>query len=173
MRRHLLLLFLAAVFACTPAADSTTTTTEAETTTTTEAETTTTTIPPECAPPPYQVEVLPEKVEPMVVPFDELPRDPYLEVPGSSSTIWLDGEGALAMILVRGTLPLEMWPGESGPFEIDGVQARVGPFDDGSWVVGWTEPGEQRCDLFTMVFFPPIEPAEVEAALASMDRTAG
>lgn len=172
MRPLVPLLLLAA--ACSPSADSTTTTTTtvAETTTT-EAETTTTTIPPECAPPPYDVAVLPEKVEPTVVPFDELPRDPYLEVPGSSSTIWLDDEGALAMVLIRGTLPLEMWPGESGSVEIDGVQARVGPFEDGSWVVGWTEPGEQRCDLFTMVFFPPIEPAEVEATLASMDRTAG
>lgn len=176
MRPLALVLLLLAVGACTSSADSTTTTavttTHAETATT-EAETTTTTIPPECAPPPYQVGVLPEKVEPTVVAFDELPRDPYLEVPGSSSTIWLDGEGALAMTLIRGTLPLEMWPGESSIIEIDGVQARVGPFEDGSWVVGWAEPGEQRCDLFTMVFFPPIEPAEVQATLASMDRTAG
>lgn len=172
MPRLIALLFVV-IAACSPAADSTTTTTEQATTSTTEAETTTTTFPPECAPPPYRIDVLPERIEPTVVDPGDLERNPYLEVPGSSSTIWLDGDGDLALALIRGTLPLEVWPGDSGVVEIDGVQARVGPFDDGSWVVGWAEPGEQRCDLFTMVFFPPVEPGEVQATLASMDRTAG
>lgn len=172
MRRFVPILAALVLVSCTSEAEPTTTTT-VPTTTTTVQETTTTTFPPECAPPPYRVEALPERIEPTVVGLDEVERNPYLEVAGSSSTIWLDGDGALAMALIRGTLPLEMWPAESSIVEIDGVQARVGPFDDGSWVVGWAEPGGQRCDLFTMVFFPPVEPAEVQAALASMDRTAG
>ncbi|MDX1448261.1 MAG: hypothetical protein R3246_04275 [Acidimicrobiia bacterium] len=170
--RRLIPLFVV-LAACSGQSEPSTTTTTPPTTTTTVETTTTTTLPPRCAEPPYQVGVLPEKVEPTIVPAADLPRHPYLEVAGSSSLIWVDGEGELAMALVRGTLPLEMWPGESSIIEIDGVQARVGPFEDGSWVVGWAEPGEQRCDLFTMVFFPPIEPAEVQATLLSLDRTAG
>jgi hypothetical protein len=165
---------LVSLAACTVASDPpTTTTTVPATTSTTVVETTTTTAPPECAPPPYAVDVLPAKVAGSVVPPADLERNEYLEVPGSSSRFWLDEDGHLAVALIRGTLPLQMWPGESSIIEIDGVQARVGPFDDGSWVVGWAEPGEQRCDLFTMVFFPPVDPSEVQATLLSMDRTAG
>ncbi|HSJ28018.1 MAG TPA: hypothetical protein VLB67_07380 [Acidimicrobiia bacterium] len=171
MRRLLPLVVL--LTACTAGGDATTTTTTTIPVTTTVAETTTTTVPPECAPPPYAVDVLPAKVTGNVVPPADVERNEYLEVPGSSSRFWLDEDGHLAVALIRGTLPLAMWPGESSIIEIDGVQARVGPFDDGSWVVGWAEPGEQRCDLFTMVFFPPVDPSEVQATLLSMDRTAG
>ena len=164
---------LLVVAACTGAAETTTTTAPPLTTSTTIAETTTTTRPDECAPPPYVVDVLPEKVAPTVVDPEDLERNEYLEVAGSSSTFWLDGEGNLAVALIRGTLPLEEWPGERGEVVIDGARAVAGPLDDGSWVVGWFEQPGERCDLFTMVFFPPIDPAEVQATLASMDRTAG
>lgn len=170
------LLFLLLVGACSgggEASTTTTLTTVPSTTTTTVAETTTTTVPEECPPPPYEVGALPAKVSGDPVDLSELPRDEYLEVAGTSSRIWLDDEGALAIALVRGTLPLEDWPGERGEVTIDGARAVVGPFDDGSWVVGWFEQPGDRCDLFTMVFYPPIEPAVVETTLASMDRTAG
>lgn len=172
MRR--LVPFLLLVAACTGGAEtSTTTTPPPETTSTTVEETTTTTRPAECAPPPYRVEVVPERVEPTIVDPEDLERNDYLEIAGTSSTIWLDGDGGLAMALIRGTLPLEEWPGEKGEVSIDGARAVAGPFDDGSWVVGWFEQPGDRCDQFTMIFFPPVEPAEVEATLASMDRTAG
>lgn len=165
---------LLVVAACTGAAETTTTTTAPlQTTMTTMADTTTTTRPVECAPPPYVVEVLPEKVAPTVVDPEDLERNDYLEVAGTSSTFWLDDGGNLAVALIRGTLPLEEWPGERGEVVIDGARAVAGPLEDGSWVVGWFEQPGERCDLFTMVFLPPIEPAEVEATLASMDRTAG
>lgn len=162
---------VALLAACTGGSEPSTTTVPS--TITTVEETTTTTLPPQCAPPPYAVEVLPEKVEPTVVDASEVPRHPFLEVAGSSSVIWVDGAGDLAMALVRGTLPLEEWPGDRGEVSIDGARAAVGPMEDGSWVVGWFEQPGERCDLFTMVFFPPIDPTEVEATLESMDRTAG
>lgn len=158
--------------ACSAGGESTTTTSVAPSTSITE-ETTTTTRPVQCAEPPYRVGVLPERVEPTIVDPDDLERNDYLEVAGTSSTIWLDSEGALAVALIRGTLPLEEWPGERGEVTIDGARAVAGPFDDGSWIVGWFEAPGERCDQFTMVFFPPIDAAEVEATLASMDRTAG
>ena len=161
--------------ACSTGGEATTTTSTAASTSTTVGETTTTTTtrPVQCAQPPYRVDVLPQRVEPTIVDPDDLERNDYLEVAGSSSTIWLDSEGALAVALIRGTLPLEEWPGERGEVSIDGARAVAGPFDDGSWVVGWFEAPGERCDQFTMVFFPPVDAAEVEATLASMDRTAG
>lgn len=170
MRRLGLLLFVLA--ACSAGGETPTTSTAPSTSTTVEA-TTTTTRPEQCAEPPYRVDVLPQRVEPTIVDPDDLERNEYLEVAGTSSTIWLDGEGELAVALIRGTLPLEEWPGERGEVSIDGARAVAGPFDDGSWVVGWFEAPGDRCDQFTMVFFPPIDATEVEATLASMDRTAG
>jgi hypothetical protein len=171
MRRlGVLVLVLAA---CSSGGETTTTSTAPSTTSTTVEETTTTTRPVQCAKPPYRVDLLPERVEPTIVDPDDLDRNDYLEVAGTSSTIWLDGEGDLAVALIRGTLPLEEWPGERGEVSIDGARAVAGPFDDGSWVVGWFEAPGERCDQFTMVFFPPVDAAEVEATLASMDRTAG
>ncbi|MEX1004866.1 MAG: hypothetical protein WD156_05800 [Acidimicrobiia bacterium] len=171
MRRLGVLFFVLA--ACSAGGDTSTTTAALPSTSSTVEETTTTTRPVQCAEPPYRVEVLPERVEPTIVDPDDLERNDYLEVAGTSSTIWLDSDGDIAVTLIRGTLPLEMWPGDSGRVSIDGADARVGPFEDGSWVVGWAEPPGERCDQFTMVFFPPIDAAEVEATLASMDRTAG
>lgn len=169
--RRLGVLFV--VLAACSAGGDTTTTASVPSTTTTVDQTTTTTRPAQCAAPPYRVEVLPDRVEPTVVDPDDLERNDYLEVAGSSSTIWVDGDGELAVALIRGTLPLEEWPGERGEVSIDGARAVAGPFEDGSWVVGWFEAPGERCDQFTMIFFPPVEASEVEATLASMDRTAG
>lgn len=173
MHRLTGIVLVLALAACDAGADPTTTAPVATADTTTTEPTTTTTRLVECAPPPYQVGDLPEKVEPTVVDPVELESDAHLEVAGSSSTIWLDGDANLAMALVRGTLPLEEWPGERGEVSIDGARGVAGQFEDGSWVVGWFEQPGERCDLFTMVFYPPIDPAEVQATLASMDRTAG
>ena len=167
MRRSSPIVLALALIACTGGSEPSTTTS------TTAPDTTTTTRPEDCAAPPYEVAELPSTVAQTIVEAEEIPNDPLLEVPGSSSEIWLNDDGGLAVVLVRGTLPLEEWPGESGQVTIDGVDARVGPFDDGRWVVGWFEESGDRCDRYTMVFYPPVEPAEVEAALASMNRTAG
>lgn len=164
-----------AISACTGQAvepSSTTTTTEPTTTTTTVA-TTTTERPPDCPPPPYDIGVFPSTVAANQVPASNIGFDDYTIYPGSSSQIWLSEEGGLALALVRGALPPEEWPGERGEVEIDGARAVAGPFDDGSWVVAWFEAPGERCDQYTLVFYPPVETEDVQATLASMDRTAG
>jgi hypothetical protein len=173
MSRLMVLMLLVA--ACSAGAGPTTTeqpvSPPPETTSTTLS--TTTTRPVECAKPPYRVDVLPARVEPTVVDQSRLDPNPYLEIAGTSVNFWLDGDGDVAVALIRGTLPLEDWPGDKGEVFIDGARAVAGPFEDGSWVVAWYEDPGERCDLFTMVFYPPVEPSEVQATLASMDRTAG
>ena len=173
MRSVTLLAAAVLLVACTGDAEPATSTTATPSTTTTVPETTTTTPPVECSRAPYEIGVFPSGVGDAQVPAEGLALDPFTSVPGSHSTIWVTEDGALALALVRGTLPPEQWPGERGEIEIDGVRAAVGPFDDGSWVAAWYEEPGDRCDLYTMVFYPPVEPSEVEATLSSMDRVAG
>ena len=171
-----LALFAVAVLlaACTDGTDAPPSTTVAPVTTTTTVPEPTTTAPPvECPRAPYEIGVFPSNVGDAQVPAEGVAVDAFTSVPGSHSTIWVSEDGALALALVRGTLPPEQWPGDRGEIEIDGVRAAVGPFDDGSWVAAWFEEPGDRCDLYTMVFYPPVEPSEVEATLESMDRVAG
>jgi hypothetical protein len=149
-------------------------TTTAQPTTTSVPETTTTVERlADCPAPPYQISTFPSGISSDQVPVADLPFDDYTTVPGSSSEIWLADDGGLAMALIRGALPPEQWPGESQIVDIDGVDARVGPFETGEWVVAWFEEPGERCDQYTLVFYPPVDPQEVQATIESMDRTAG
>lgn len=160
--------------ACTGSGGETTTTAP-PTTTTTAPSTTTSGVPvlDDCPPAPYEVGILPERVAPAQVPSEDIELDEITSVPGTHSTIWLDREGELAVALIRGTLPIEDFPGEKGEVSIDGARGVAGAFEDGTWMVAWYEEPGERCDLFTMVFYPPVQPAEVEATIASMNRVAG
>lgn len=148
------------------------TSTTAPTTTTSEA-TTTTERPIDCPAPPYDIGVFPSTVAANQIPAENIAFDDYTTYPGSSSLIWLGDDGALSLALVRGALPPEDWPGDRGEVSIDGARAVAGPFEDGTWVVAWFEAPGERCDQYTMVFYPPVAADEVEATLQSMDRTAG
>lgn len=170
MRIRWVILALTAA-ACTAGGAATTTSTAPLTTTT--ISTTTTTLPPECPPAPYDVGQLPDRVAENQVPAENLAIDRFTSVPGSHSTLWVDDEGAVAVALVRGSLPPEEWPGERGEVDIDGARGVAGPFEDGTWVVAWFEEPGARCDQYTMVFYPPVTPDEVEATIDSLDRVAG
>ncbi len=149
------------------------TTIVAPTTTTAPATTTTVERLADCPAPPYDISSFPSGITSEQVPIADLPFDDYTIVPGSSSQIWLADDGALAMALIRGALPPEQWPGERGEVSIDGAPAVVGPFDDGTWVAAWFEEPGERCDQYTLVFYPPVDPEEVRTTIESMDRTAG
>jgi len=173
VRRGAILTLAVLAAACTDGGAASTTT-EAPTTTTTVQETTTTVERlADCPAPPYDIGAFPSGVSAEQVPVADLPFDDYTIVPGSSSEIWLADDGSLAMALIRGALPPERWPGESQIVDIDGVDARVGPFEAGEWVVAWFEEPGERCDQYTLVFYPPVDPQEVRATIESMDRTAG
>jgi hypothetical protein len=128
----------------------------------------------ECDPIPYAVGTLPARVDADRPAPDEIPRDQYTTIPGTRSDLWFDDDGEVAVSFIRGSLPPEEWPGDRGEVSIDGARGVAGPFEDGSWVVAWFEgDGGERCDRYFMVFYPPVEPSEVEATVASLDRTAG
>ncbi|MGQ0850007.1 MAG: hypothetical protein ACT4OP_13030 [Actinomycetota bacterium] len=125
----------------------------------------------ECPSIPYVVNTLPTRVEGQAADLKDIEVDEFTAIGGTRSVFWVDADGSLRIALIRGTLPPRDWPGEKGAVDIAGVRGVVGPFDEGMWVAAWFEgAGSDRCDLYTMVFYPPIEPAEVETTLRSITR---
>jgi hypothetical protein len=170
MKRPLPLLLML-VLACADAGSATTTTAIPATTSTTGA-VTSTAPPEECPPPPYELEFLPPGVGSATLDPAEIEPDVWTSVPGISATLW-GREDQVAMALIRGALPAVDWPGDKGEVLIDGTRAVVGPHPDGTWVAGWFEAPGERCDLYTMVFYPPVAPSDVEQTLQGMNRVGG
>ena len=167
------------VAGCTVAGVDTTTTTAApitKTTTTTAPTDPTTTLAPaldECPAAPYEVTWLPLGVGQGGLEMIDFEPDEWTSVGGTQTTVFGRNDDTLAIALIRGTLPVIDWPADKGEVEIDGTRAAVGPHPDGKWVVGWFEEPGARCDLYTMVFYPPWNPSDVEQVLLSMNRVGG
>jgi hypothetical protein len=140
----------------------------AEATTTTSAEVVT-----ECPPAPYEIAFLPPAIGEGTLDAETLEPDVWTSVAGSNTTFIPRDDGTVAIALVRGTLPAVDWPAEKGEVSIDGTRAAVGPHPDGTWVAGWFEAPGERCDLYTMVFYPPWNPTDVEEVLIGMNRVGG
>lgn len=171
--RHLLAALLLVIVGCSSQTVSTTSTTEATSSTTTSVAATTTQPPVECPPAPYELESLPFGVGEGDVPASEIELDVWTSVAGTHTTFIPRSDDTLAIALVRGTLPAVDWPAEKGEVDIDGTAAVVGPHPDGTWVAGWFEAPGERCDLYTMVFYPPWVPSDVELVIDGMNRVGG
>lgn len=174
MKRTLVgLLLLVTACASDPGAVASTEGTIETTTTTTAPDTTTTEPPVECPAPPYELEFLPAGVGAGQLDTDAMEPDVWTSAPGSNTTFYPRSDDTIAIALVRGTLPAVDWPAEKGETSVDGTRAAVGPHPDGTWVAGWFEEPGERCDLYTMVFYPPWNPSDVEAVLLGMNRVGG
>ena len=168
-----LLVCLVLLVACSGGgADSTTTISVGSTTTSTVGRSTTTEPPPDCPAPPYEMSLLPAGVGQGSIDT-ALEPDVWTSVPGTNTTFVPRNDDTVAIALIRGTLPAVDWPGEKGEVSIDGTRAAVGPHPDGTWVAGWFEEPGERCDQYTMVFYPPWNPSDVESVLAEMNRVGG
>jgi hypothetical protein len=162
------LLFMALLAACSGNTQPSTTTGAVATTQTVASPTTT--LPSECPLVPYSVSRLPERVTDEPASADVVELDEFTSIGGTTSILWVDAAGEVAVALIRGTLPPEEWPGERGEVDVAGLRAVVGPFSDGRWVAAWFEGEGERCDRYTMVFYPPVDSSEVELSLASIVR---
>lgn len=161
------------IAACSGTGAVATTTTVSASTSITEAPTSTTEPPPQCPEAPYEMTELPPGVGEGGLETDTLEPDVWTSVPGSNTTFVPRTDDTVAIALIRGTLPPVDWPAEKGEASIDGTRAAVGPHTDGTWVAGWFEEPGERCDLYTMVFYPPWSPSDVETVLAGMNRVGG
>jgi hypothetical protein len=170
MRRLAIVVVLLA--ACSGDGAAETTTTTMPTTTTTLSDTTTTSPPPDCPAAPYELTVLPVGVGDGE--FDStVEPDVWTSVAGTNTTFVPRSDDTVAIALIRGTLPAVEWPAEKGEVDIDGTRAVAGPHPDGAWVACWFEEPGERCDQYTMVFYPPWNPSDVEQVLAGMNRVGG
>ncbi|HJU82510.1 MAG TPA: hypothetical protein VJ796_12300 [Acidimicrobiia bacterium] len=163
------ILVAVAMAACAPAAEVTTTTPS----TTTPASSTTSTLEPlvECPPIPYLVSELPTRVTGEAADLGSIELDEFTAIGGTRSVFWVNADGELAIALIRGALPPIDWPGERGEVDVAGTGGVVGPHDDGKWVAAWFDnDGSDRCDRYMMVFYPPVEPFEVESTLRAVTR---
>lgn len=172
--RRFLPVLIVVLSACsgTGTADTSTTTTTPPTTTTTAAANTTAAS-VECPEAPYELTFLPVGVGEGDLEPGSVTLDAWTSVAGSRTTLIPRSDGTVAIAMIRGTLPAVDWPGEKGEVVIDGTRAAVGPHPDGTWVAGWFEQPGERCDLYTMVFYPPWNPSDVEDVLLGMNRVGG
>ncbi|MCI0425611.1 MAG: hypothetical protein L0Z47_07150 [Actinobacteria bacterium] len=142
--------------------------------TTSSVATTVTTSPPRpCPPAPFGIGYLPININEAGFDPGGAEPDVWTSVGGSTTTFFGRTDGTVAIALIRGTLPAVDWPGDKGETTVDGVRAAVGPHPDGTWVMGWYHDPAERCDLYTMVFYPPWDPSEVERVILSMVRVPG
>lgn len=173
MHRGIAILVALIVAACSGGSGSTTSIVIITTTSVPTGDGSTTAVPPlvECPPLPYVVTDLPTRVTGEAAALADIELDEFTAIGGTRSVFWVNAEGELAIALIRGTLPPVDWPGERGVAEVAGVEAAVGPHEDGKWVAAWFDnDGTDRCDLYTMVFYPPIEAFEVESTLRAITR---
>jgi hypothetical protein len=161
---------LLVLVACADAGESTTTTVAA--TTTTQAPITTA-APIDCPAAPYELGFLPTGVGTTALDPDTIDLDVWTSEGGSQTTFFGRNDGSVAIALIRGTLPTVEWPGEKGEVFVDGTRGVVGPHPDGTWVAGWYEEPGERCDEYSMIFYPPVAPSDVEAVLDAMNRVGG
>lgn len=173
MKRFALPMILLALGACASGTADDSTTTSAVATTTSIGETTTTETPIDCPAAPYELSFVPTGVGTATLDPDSIEMDVWTSVGGSQTRFFGRGDGTVAIALIRGTLPAVEWPAERGEVFIDGTRGVVGPHPDGSWVAGWYEAPGERCDQYTMVFYPPVASPDVEAVLAGMNRVGG
>ncbi len=151
----------------------TTTTGAPPTTTTVDPDATTTTRPPpDCPAAPYDLTFLPFGVGTGTIDRDAEP-DVWTSVAGTNTTFIPRSDDTVAIALIRGALPAVDWPAEKGEIEIDGTRGVIGPHPDGTWVAGWFEEPGERCNLYSMVFYPPWAPEDIDSVLSGMDRVGG
>jgi len=170
--RLLLLVVIFVGSACSTAGTAATSTTESEPTAP-QATTTLATITieqlPLCPPADVVITDLPDDFSAVGADPDRVARDVYTSVPGSWSAVWADAEGGPVMALVRGSLPPESWVGVTNRVSVADRQAALGPLPDGVWGVAWFD-SENRCDLYTLVLYPPATVDDARRVAESIER---
>lgn len=157
----LMLLLLAA---CTGGITTTTTTLvpgDPSSTTSSTSPVATTTLPTveSCDDVPYRPLTTPSRAAGDRTEATDLGNDAYTTIPGTSIKLWVGEDSEPVMVIIRGSLPPEPWAGPTARVDLLRQEAALGPLPGDRWAVAWFE-GEDRCDLYTLLLYPPTSAAE-------------
>lgn len=100
---------------------------------------------------------------------EDLPADRYTAIEGTSTLVFVDGEGAPKLTIVRGSLPPDEWAGRTVRIDVGGFSGALGTMPDGAWAAAWTESAA-RCDQYSLIVYPPSSREEVEAVADGLRR---
>ncbi|NIA26019.1 MAG: hypothetical protein GWP04_10695 [Gammaproteobacteria bacterium] len=153
--------------ACSPEATTTTVTTSTTTAPATAPATTTTSVLDVCDPPNFLPTMLPVRVTADQPASRDVPFDQFTTIPGTTIRLWAGASGAPVMVMIRGALPPERWTATPERIVVRGVDAALGPLQDGVWAVAWFE-GPDTCDEYSLVFYPPVDLTEIRAVAESV-----
>ncbi len=118
--------------------------------------TTTTEVLPLCDPAEFFPTVLPPEAVDETPAFADVPFDQFTIIAGAWTGMRNDASGDPVMVLIRGALPPEQFTADIEPITIlDGVPAALGPLEDGFWAVAWALSPDERCDLYSLILYPP------------------
>jgi len=80
-----------------------------------------------------------------------------------------DENGNPVMVLIRGALPPVQFSADIEPITIlDGVPAALGPLEDGFWGVAWALSPDDRCDLYSLILYPPTSADQARGVALSL-----
>jgi hypothetical protein len=113
-----------------------------------------------CPEVPYRPLVVPDRVAGEDTEAADLGDDPYSTIPGTSIKLWVGEASSPVVALIRGSLPPESWVGPTARIDVLRQDAALGPLPGDRWAVAWFE-SEDRCDLYTLLLYPPTSAAEV------------
>jgi len=114
-------------------------------------------------------EVMPERVVSGLPDASSVPFDEFTLLAGAFTAMRFDASGDPVLVMIRGALPPRQFTEPSEVVEIlDGVPSLVGPIGDGFWAAAWAIPPGDRCDLYSLIFYPPISPEEALAVAGSV-----
>jgi hypothetical protein len=182
--RTALAAMLLVVAACGSASATTMTTTRPTSTTvgtasttsvaSSEPSTTTTEILDLCEAPHFFPAVLPAAAVDETPAFGDVPFDQFTVIPGAWIGMRNDAAANPVMVLIRGALPPVQFTAEIEPITIlDGVPAALGPLEDGFWAVAFALAPDDRCELYSLILYPPTSADEArEVALSLTEGTA-
>lgn len=135
--------------------------------------TTTTTEPVEvvdlCNAPPFLPRVVPARVVAGVPETSSIEFDEFTVIEGAWTASQFDADGEIVLVLIRGALPPRRFTGDTEAVSIlDEIPAVVGPIGDGYWAAAWALPPGDRCDLYSLIFYPPVDVEEITAVVESV-----
>ena len=112
---------------------------------------------------------MPDRVVPGVPETADVEFDEFTLIEGAFTASRFDEAGDPVLAVIRGALPPRQFTEEHQVIEVlDGIPALVGPIGDGYWASAWAIPPGDRCDLYSLIFYPPVDEAEVLEVAASV-----